>query len=96
MPLLLLTTNNCSVYFYVKNKSVPLHKLKTLQHIMEQLLHYIWKHKMLPLQEMKTTRGLHVEVWTGLHKMNSGPYFFNAKIKIDDLLWVRRALYIRF
>ena len=56
---------------------------------MEQLLHYVWKHKMLPLQEMKTTKGLHVEVIdSGLHNMNSGPDFFNAKIKIDDTLWV--------
>ena len=44
---------------------------------------------MLPLQEMKTTKGLHVEVIdSGLHNMNSGPDFFNAKIKIDDTLWV--------
>ena len=56
---------------------------------MEQLLHYVWKHKMLPLQEMKTTKGLHIEVIdSGLHNMNSGPDFFNAKIKIDDTLWV--------
>ncbi len=56
---------------------------------MEQLLHYVWKHKMLPLQEMKTTKGLHVEVIdSGLHNMNSGPDFFNAKIKIDETLWV--------
>ena len=56
---------------------------------MEQLLHYVWKHKMLPLHQMKTTKGLHVEVIdSGLHNMNSGPDFFNAKIKIDDTLWV--------
>ncbi len=56
---------------------------------MEQLLHYVWKHKMLPLQEMKTTKGLHIEVIdSGLHNMNSGPDFFNAKIKIDETLWV--------
>src|SRR5574344_407504 len=56
---------------------------------MEQLLHYVWKHKMLPLKERKTTKGLHIEVIDcGLHNMNSGPDFFNAKIKIDDTLWV--------
>ena len=56
---------------------------------MEQLLHYVWKHKMLPIKEMKTTKGLHIEVIdSGLHNMNSGPDFFNAKIKIDDTLWV--------
>ena len=56
---------------------------------MEQLLHYVWKHKMLPLQEMKTTKGLHIEVIdSGLHNMNYGPDFFNAKIKIDDTLFL--------
>lgn len=56
---------------------------------MEQLLHYVWKHKMLPLEELTTTRGQHVEVIDpGLHNMNAGPDFFNAKVKIGDTLWV--------
>ena len=56
---------------------------------MEQLLHYVWKHKLFPLGEMKTTDGLTVEVIDpGLHNRNSGPDFFNAKVKINGTLWV--------
>lgn len=55
---------------------------------MEQLLHYVWKHKIFPLRELKTTSGLPVEVIDpGLHNMNSGPDFFNAKIKIGEAIW---------
>lgn len=56
---------------------------------MEQLLHYVWKHKMFPLGMMKTTDCLPVEVIDpGLHNRNSGPDFFNAKVKINGTLWV--------
>lgn len=57
--------------------------------MMEQLLHYVWKHKIFPLKELKTTDGLPVEVIdTGLHNTNAGPDFFNAKIKINGTLWI--------
>ena len=56
---------------------------------MEQLLHYVWKHKMFPLKELMTTDGREVEVIdSGLHNRNAGPDFFNAKVKIDGTLWV--------
>lgn len=56
---------------------------------MEQLLHYVWKHKLFPLVELKTTDGKPVEVIDpGLHNHNSGPDFFNAKVKINQTLWV--------
>lgn len=56
---------------------------------MEQLLHYVWKHKMFPITELRTTDGLTVEVIDpGLHNSNAGPDFFNAKVKIDGTLWV--------
>lgn len=56
---------------------------------MEQLLHYVWKHKMFPLKELRTSSGDVLEVIdVGLHNHNSGPDFFNAKIKINGMLWV--------
>ena len=56
---------------------------------MEQLLHYCWKHKMWPLEEMTTDDGRSVEVIDpGLHNRNAGPDFFNAKVKIGGTLWV--------
>jgi len=56
---------------------------------MEQLLHYCWKHKMWPIEGLQTTDGRTVEVIDpGLHNHNSGPDFFNAKLKIGGTLWV--------
>jgi hypothetical protein len=56
---------------------------------MEILLHYTWKHKLLPLRELTTTDGRTVEVIDpGLHNHNAGPDFFNAKVKIGETLWV--------
>ncbi|WP_028910434.1 DUF2851 family protein [Prevotella sp. AGR2160] len=56
---------------------------------MEQLLHYVWKHKLFPLRPLTTTDGQTVEVIDpGLHNRNAGPDFFNAKIKIGNTLWV--------
>ncbi len=56
---------------------------------MEQLLHYVWKHKIFPLTPLQTTSGLPVEVIdVGLQNRHAGPDFFNAKLKIGDTLWV--------
>lgn len=56
---------------------------------MEELLHYVWKHKIFPLAPLLTTEGRRVEVIDpGLANPHAGPDFFNAKLKIDDTLWV--------
>lgn len=56
---------------------------------MEHLLHYLWKHKIFPLQELRTTGGQQVEVIDpGLPNTDAGPDFFNAKLKLDGILWV--------
>lgn len=56
---------------------------------MEHLLHYVWKHKLFPLKVLQTTNGLSVEVIDpGLQNPNAGPDFFNAKLKINGILWV--------
>ena len=57
---------------------------------MEQLLHYTWKHKMWPLGPLATTDGRELEVIDpGLHnRRDSGPDFFNAKVRIGSTLWV--------
>ena len=57
---------------------------------MEQLLHYVWKHKLWPLHPLETTDGRSVEVVDpGLYnRRNSGPDFFNAKLKIGGTLWI--------
>ena len=56
---------------------------------MEQLLHYTWKHRMWPIEPLKTTDGREVEIIDpGLYnRRNSGPDFFNAKVRISQTLW---------
>ena len=55
---------------------------------MEEILHYVWKHKLLPLNELTTTDGREVEVLDpGLHNRDAGPDFFNAKVRIGDAPW---------
>ena len=56
---------------------------------MEQLLQYVWKHKILPLTSLATTDGKAVEIIDpGLHNRNAGPDFFNAKLRIGNTMWV--------
>lgn len=56
---------------------------------MEHLLHYVWKHKILPLKELRTNTGLPVEIIDpGLTNRDAGPDFFNAKVKIDGTVWI--------
>lgn len=55
---------------------------------MEQLLHYVWKHRLFH-KNLKTADNLPVEVLdVGIHNTDAGPDFFNAKIKIGDKVWV--------
>ncbi len=56
---------------------------------MEHLLHYVWKHKILPLGDLLTTDGQTVEVINpGMHNTDAGPDFFNAKVRISGTMWV--------
>lgn len=54
---------------------------------MEDLLHYVWKHRLFQ-SDLKTTDGYPLEVIdVGIHNTNAGADFFNAKIKIGDKIW---------
>ena len=56
---------------------------------MEQLLHYVWKHKLFPLRPLLTAEGESIEIIDpGQANYNAGPDFFNAKIKIGGVAWV--------
>lgn len=56
---------------------------------MEELLHYVWQQKLLPVHPLTTQDGETIEIIDpGLHNTNAGPDFFNAKIKIGGMLWV--------
>ena len=55
---------------------------------MEKLLHYIWKHKILPLKALKTSDDREMEIIDpGIINTNQGPDFFNAKIRIGQTIW---------
>lgn len=54
----------------------------------EDFLHYIWKFKKFDLGKAKTVEGLRVTVINGgIANLNSGPDFFNAKLKIGEQTW---------
>ena len=56
---------------------------------MEELLQYVWKHRLFPLTSLTTIDGQAVEVLDpGLPNNDAGPDFFNAKIIIDGTTWV--------
>ncbi len=55
----------------------------------EELLHFIWKSKKLPLQGLKTQQDQDVQILDfGTHNLHSGPDFLNAKLIIEGQLWV--------
>ena len=54
----------------------------------ESILHYIWQNKLFIAQHLQTTDGESIEVIDiGKYNTDSGPDFFNAKIKIANTLW---------
>ncbi|WP_422083957.1 DUF2851 family protein [Ulvibacterium sp.] len=54
----------------------------------EDLLHFIWKYRKLPLEGLVTSNGQEIEILeVGTHNHLAGPDFFNAKIAIGGQLW---------
>jgi len=57
--------------------------------IKEDFLHFIWKHKLIQLHQLRTTDNQAVQlIHCGTHNKNGGPDFFNAKLTIAGQLWV--------
>lgn len=56
---------------------------------MEYLVHYVWQHRIYGTAPLLTQNGENIEVIDpGVHNLlNSGPDFFNAKVKIGGVLW---------
>ncbi len=55
----------------------------------EDFLHYVWQHKLFVSSCLKTTSKESISiVHAGIHNKNAGPDFLNAKLKIDNQLWV--------
>jgi len=55
----------------------------------EEFLQYIWENSLFETENLQTTGGLPVKIINvGKRNSDSGPDFFNARIKIDDTIWV--------
>ena len=55
---------------------------------METLLHYVWKHRLYTPENLKTDKGISLEIIDpGISNSDAGPDFFNAKIKLEGKLW---------
>lgn len=54
----------------------------------EDFLHFIWKHRLFSKYNLKSTTGESLEIIsTGTHNLDSGPDFFNSKIRIGKTIW---------
>ncbi len=56
--------------------------------MMESLMQYVWQHRLLLHTDLATVDGERVSVIDpGRLNTDSGPDFFNAKIRIGDKMW---------
>jgi hypothetical protein len=54
----------------------------------EELLYYIWKYKLFPVNQFKTVDGEPIEIINpGEYNHNAGPDFINARLMIDRTIW---------
>jgi hypothetical protein len=59
-----------------------------MKKIYEDLLAFVWQYGKIPIH-LQTTDGKGVEIiHPGVENTDSGPDFFNAKVKIEDTVWV--------
>lgn len=62
--------------------------MNTPKIIPEEFLQYIWENRLFNAENLKTTNGEQLEIMNvGKRNTDSGPDFFNAKIKIGDTVW---------
>lgn len=54
----------------------------------ENFIAYLWKFRLYKKGKLQTSKGENIEILqTGEENLQSGPDFFNAKIKIGDTIW---------
>lgn len=54
----------------------------------EEYLHHLWETKRLPVNHLKLVDGNPLEILSyGTLNRDTGPDFFNAKIKLEHLYW---------
>jgi hypothetical protein len=56
--------------------------------ITEDFLHYVWKFRLFDHAGLQTVDGVELEIFSaGLHNMDAGPDFQNARVRIGDTVW---------
>jgi hypothetical protein len=54
----------------------------------EDFLHYVWKFRLFDRENLQTTAGEPIEVFSaGLQNSDAGPDFHNARLRIGDTTW---------
>jgi hypothetical protein len=54
----------------------------------EDFLHYVWKFRLFERENLQTTTGENIEIFSaGLQNSDSGPDFHNAQLRIGDTTW---------
>lgn len=62
--------------------------MNTPRNMPEEFLQYIWENRHFNTEELRTTDNEQLEILNpGKRNSDSGPDFFNAKIKIDNTIW---------
>ncbi|NOR73797.1 MAG: DUF2851 family protein [Draconibacterium sp.] len=62
--------------------------MTTPKSLPEEFLQYVWENRLFYSDNLKTIAGEFVEIINqGKRNTDSGPDFFNAKIKINDTIW---------
>ncbi|NND31920.1 MAG: DUF2851 family protein, partial [Saprospiraceae bacterium] len=60
-----------------------------LQHVTEDLLYYVWSLKRFEIKSLSTTIDQSIQIIdSGYRNHDSGPDFLQAKIKIEDRIWI--------
>lgn len=55
----------------------------------ESFLHYLWQHQYFNHEDLKTSEGENIQIFSQGHYNNhAGPDFSEAKIKIDSIEWI--------
>jgi hypothetical protein len=71
--------------------------MNTPKIIPEEFLQYVWENRLFNNEKLQTENGETVEIINvGKRNTDSGPDFFNAKIKIDNTIWVGNIEIHRF
>ncbi|MDO4497011.1 MAG: DUF2851 family protein [Bacteroidales bacterium] len=81
-----METHKKRSFFYRYSTTFRIFAKNSTTSIMEDLMYYVWQQRLF--QSIETLDNTKIEViHPGLRNLDAGPDFFNAKVKIDGMLW---------